>query len=37
MVAKYREPLAHWELDPAETSRDFSVAIRISPTRVRAW
>ena len=37
MVAKYREPLAHWELDEAETSRDFSVAIRIRPTRVRAW
>ena len=37
MVAKYREPLVHWNLDPAETSRDFSVAIRIHPKRVRAW
>ncbi|MGD0019941.1 MAG: TIGR03667 family PPOX class F420-dependent oxidoreductase [Candidatus Limnocylindrales bacterium] len=37
MVAKYREPLGHWELDETETSRDFSVAIRIRPTRVRAW
>jgi PPOX class probable F420-dependent enzyme len=37
MVAKYREPLAHWELDERETSRDFSSAIRIRPTRVRAW
>lgn len=37
MVAKFREPLEHWELDEAETSRDFSVAIRIRPTRVRAW
>jgi PPOX class probable F420-dependent enzyme len=37
MVAKFHEPLEHWELDEAETSRDFSVAIRIRPTRVRAW
>ena len=37
MVAKFREPLEHWELDPAETSRDFSVAIRIRPTRIRAF
>ena len=37
MVAKYREPLAHWELDQDEASRDFSVAIRIRPARVRAW
>jgi PPOX class probable F420-dependent enzyme len=37
MVAKYSEPLAHWELDEGETSRDFSSAIRIRPTRVRAW
>jgi len=37
MIAKFREPLRHWELDEAETSRDFSVAIRIRPTRVRAF
>lgn len=37
MVAKFREPLGHWELDEAETSRDFSVAIRIRPTRIRAF
>ena len=37
MIAKFREPLRHWELDEAETSRDFSVAIRIHPTRVRAF
>jgi PPOX class probable F420-dependent enzyme len=37
MVAKFREPLKHWELDQAETSRDFSVPIRIRPARVRAW
>jgi len=34
-AAKYREPLAHWEMDEAQTARDFSVPIRISPTRVR--
>jgi PPOX class probable F420-dependent enzyme len=37
MVAKFREPLEHWALDPAETSRDFSAAIRIRPTRIRAF
>jgi PPOX class probable F420-dependent enzyme len=37
MVDKFREPLEHWELDPAETSRDFSAAIRIRPTRIRAF
>ena len=37
MAAKYRAPLVHWGLDQAEASRDFSVAIRIHPTRVRAW
>jgi PPOX class probable F420-dependent enzyme len=33
--AKYREPLAHWGLDEAETAQDFSVPIRITPRRVR--
>jgi PPOX class probable F420-dependent enzyme len=33
--AKYREPLAHWDMDEATTAREFSVPIRISPTRVR--
>jgi PPOX class probable F420-dependent enzyme len=33
--AKYREPLAHWAMDEAQTARDFSVPIRILPTRVR--
>ena len=32
---KYREPLAHWAMDEGETARDFSVPIRIRPTRVR--
>lgn len=35
--AKYREPLAHWGLEEAQTARDFSVAVRITPVRVRAW
>ena len=33
--AKYRDPLAHWEMDEATTAREFSVPIRIRPTRVR--
>ena len=33
--AKYAAPLAHWEMDEAQTARDFSVPIRITPTRVR--
>ncbi len=36
-MAKYREPLAHWGMDEATTARDFSLAIRIRPTRVRAF
>ena len=34
-VAKYREPHEHWGLDFTETSRAFSVPIRIRPSRVR--
>jgi PPOX class probable F420-dependent enzyme len=33
--AKYRGPLAHWEMDESTTAREFSVPIRITPTRVR--
>ena len=33
--AKYTEPHAHWGLDFTQTARDFSVPIRIVPTRVR--
>ena len=33
--AKYREPHAHWGLDFTQTALDFSVPIRIRPTRVR--
>jgi PPOX class probable F420-dependent enzyme len=35
--AKYREPLAHWGLDEAQTARDFSVPVRITPVRTRTW
>jgi PPOX class probable F420-dependent enzyme len=35
--AKYRAPLAHWEMDEAETSADFSVPMRVRPLRIRAW
>ncbi len=27
--AKYREPLAHWQMDEAQTARDFSVPLVI--------
>jgi PPOX class probable F420-dependent enzyme len=33
--AKYLEPHAHWEMDVADVARDFSVPLRITPTRVR--
>ena len=33
--AKYLEPHAHWEMDVADVALDFSVPLRISPTRVR--
>ena len=33
--AKYREPHAHWGLDFTNTALDFSVPIRLRPTRVR--
>jgi PPOX class probable F420-dependent enzyme len=36
-AAKYREPLAHWGMDEAETARSFSVPIRIRPRRVRVF
>ena len=32
---KYREPLAHWAMDEATTAAEFSVPVRIHPTRVR--
>ena len=36
-MAKYREPLAHWGMDPAATAREFSLGFRIRPTRIRAF
>ena len=33
--AKYAEPLAHSGMDEVEAARDYSVPIRITPTRVR--
>ena len=35
--AKYRAPLAHWNMDEGETARDFSVPVRIRPERVRVF
>jgi PPOX class probable F420-dependent enzyme len=32
---KYLEPHRHWGMDVAEVARDFSVPLRIVPTRVR--
>jgi PPOX class probable F420-dependent enzyme len=37
MVAKYHDHMAHWNLDEAENSLQFSTPIRIRPTRIRAW
>jgi PPOX class probable F420-dependent enzyme len=34
-MAKYREPHEHWDLDFTNTALDFSVPVRIRPTRVR--
>jgi PPOX class probable F420-dependent enzyme len=34
---KYGAALAHWGMDPAATAREFSLAIRIRPTRIRAF
>jgi PPOX class probable F420-dependent enzyme len=34
-AAKYHAPLAHWEMDEAETAREFSVPVRITPVRIR--
>ena len=33
--SKYREPLAHWGMGEGATALDFSVPVRIRPTRVR--
>jgi PPOX class probable F420-dependent enzyme len=36
-MAKYREPLAHWGMEPAATAKDFSLGIRLRPTRIRSF
>jgi PPOX class probable F420-dependent enzyme len=36
-AAKYHSPLEHWAMDEAQTAREFSVAVRITPTRIRAY
>jgi PPOX class probable F420-dependent enzyme len=36
-LAKYHAPLAHWGMDEGETAREFSVPVRITPVRIRAW
>ena len=33
--SKYAQPLDHWGMDEADTAQDFSVPIRIRPTRIR--
>ena len=33
--AKYLDPLCHWGMDEAQTAQEFSVPIRIRPTRIR--
>ena len=35
--AKYRAPLEHWGMDEAETAREFSVPVHITPERFRVW
>lgn len=36
-AAKFRDALAHWGLEVAQTARDFSVAVRVTPGRTRTW
>lgn len=36
-LAKYAEPYRRWKMDPDETARQFWVACRIRPERLRAW
>jgi PPOX class probable F420-dependent enzyme len=36
-AAKYHAPLVHWEMNEAQTAREFSVPVRITPVRIRAW
>jgi PPOX class probable F420-dependent enzyme len=36
-AAKHHASLAHWGMDESQTAREFSVPVRITPTRIRAW
>jgi len=36
-TAKHRDPYRHWGMDPHETAATWTVALRITPTRVRVW
>lgn len=36
-MAKHLDPYRHWGMDPHETAERWSAAVRITPTRVRAW
>lgn len=36
-MAKYGDVYPHWKMDPVTTADEFSVAIRITPTRIRAF
>jgi len=36
-LAKHRRPYEVWGMDPHRTAEDFSLALRITPDRVRVW
>lgn len=36
-LAKYAEPYRTWGMDAQDTADQFWVAVRIRPTRIRAW
>jgi len=36
-MAKHAGPYRHWGMDPHETAETWSVALRVTPTRVRVW
>lgn len=36
-LAKNRDAYVEWELDPVEAAREFSLPIRIRPTRIRVF
>ena len=36
-LTKYEEPYRRWGMDARDTANQFWVAVRIRPTRIRAW